>query len=87
MFVRGRLFQLSLMLVSKPETYPSEAPFRGYTFGELLAIPFNIKVGCLGQPGTNTLAYLAYNLRIKKFHNIVTRKSNELKLMRIRVGR
>jgi hypothetical protein len=55
MYVPGRLFQLSIMFVSRVGAYPSE-----------VYLPTNIRLGWIGLPGTNTLAYWAHLLVTKK---------------------
>jgi len=40
-----------------PGAYPSEAPFNYSTVGYSPALPTNIRLGCIGLPRTNTLAY------------------------------
>jgi hypothetical protein len=44
MFVPGKLFQTSLMFVSKAGAYLREAPFRCSIIGLALALPQNIRL-------------------------------------------
>ncbi len=54
--VPGKPFQPSLMFVSKAGASPNEASFICSTLRQTLVLPTNIRLGCKGLPGTNTLA-------------------------------
>jgi hypothetical protein len=58
MFVPDRLFQSSLMFVSRAKAYLSEEPSRG--LGMLWAEPTNIRLGWNSLPVTNMPAYWAH---------------------------
>ncbi len=70
MFVPGKPFQLSLMFVGKtrslpyrgaPESLPKPTQVKHLSgaplYGNLLALPTNIRLGWKGLSGTNALAY------------------------------
>jgi hypothetical protein len=55
-FVLVKPFQPSLMLAGKAGAFPSEASSRCSPLGQA-SDPQNIKLGCIGLPRTNALAY------------------------------
>ncbi len=65
MFVLGRPFQLSFMIVLKAEGYRSEIPFRCFIL-RILALPTYIRHGQKGLLSSNTLDYYEVSQNIKK---------------------
>jgi len=62
-FVPGPL-QPSLMFASRVKPLSSTI-----FLGKLLALPTNIRLGCIGLPGTNTLAYWTHSCVSKKIES------------------
>ena len=70
MFVPGKLFKPSLMIVGKVGAYLSEALFRRSTLHSL-ALSTNIRLGWKDLPEANTLAYYEHS-SIKEVKGFIT---------------